>query len=134
MVRVSSAVLGTGVIAPEWYFGLMGSVIVECDERGRVSLARVASVRAERYVATARADGSIVLEPATVVPSAVLSRLVAAEARRQVRDATGVAPTTRTVDELLGEQRNKPSAAALGAAEEQIGNAKAAGRRTLADL
>jgi hypothetical protein len=112
----------------------MASVIVECDERGRVSLARVAAVRAERYVATARADGSIVLEPATVLPSSALSRLVAAEARRQVRDATGVAPTTRTIEELLGEPRNEPTAGALAAAEERIRNAGAAGRRTLADL
>jgi hypothetical protein len=114
--------------------GIVASVLVECDERGRVSLARVTSVRAERYVATVRADGSIVLEPAAVLPSAVLSRLVAAEARRQVRETNGVAPTTRTVGELLGEQRRKPSADAVVAAEERIVQAKAAGRRTLADL
>jgi hypothetical protein len=112
----------------------MASIIVECDERGRVSLARVAAVRAERYVATSRADGSIVLEPATVLPSSVVSRLVAAEARRQVRNAADVGPVTRTVDEVLGEQRKEPSASALAAAEERIGAARAAGRRTLADL
>ena len=63
------------------------SMLLERDSRGRVSLARLVSTPADRYLAREEPGGVIVLEPA-VVMSAAQARLNAApDLLAQVTDA-----------------------------------------------
>jgi len=48
--------------------GIMDDHILEVDNRRRVSLGRVGRVEHTRYLAHEEPDGSIVLEPVTVMP------------------------------------------------------------------
>ncbi len=60
--------------------------LLEPDERGRVSLARVPGANADRYLARRMADGTVILEPVVVLPVRALDSLqhaLLARARRE---------------------------------------------------
>ncbi len=54
------------------------TMLLEPDERGRISLARVPGELAERYLARRLEDGTVILEPVVVLPVRAVESLTRA--------------------------------------------------------
>ncbi len=77
--------------------------LLEPDERGRISLARVPGDMAERYAARRLDDGTILLEPVVVLPLRAvesLTRALEANGRRRRGESS-----TTPLDAVLKRRR-----------------------------
>ena len=83
------------------------TTLLEPDERGRLSLARIPGDNAERYLARRLDDGTVILEPVVVLPVRALESLRHALVASQRRDASGGATTP--LDQVLARVRQTPS-------------------------
>jgi hypothetical protein len=79
-------------------------IIVEQDERGRVSLARLATEGTTRYLARSLPGGSILLQPAVVMTKQEIESLLAAQLRQNQRAG-------RPLREALTSRGVKPASA-----------------------
>ena len=76
--------------------------LLEPDDRGRVSLARLPGVNAERYMARRLEDGTVILEPVVVLPARSLDSL--AEALKSHRARTSGKAGTTPLAEVLAQK------------------------------
>lgn len=80
-----------------WYRTLMSSLLVEPDDRGRVSLGRAGDL-ADRYVVHRLGNGVLMLEPAVVLGAREMEELLAA--RAAASRGTGSSPLDDALDRL----------------------------------
>lgn len=76
-----------------------GLTLLEPDDRGRVSLARLPGENADRYMARRLDDGTVILEPVIVLPARAVESFARAARSNRSRRA-GRAGTT-ALTELL---------------------------------
>lgn len=105
-------------------------VLVEPDDRGRVSLSKLPGTNAERYVGQRMADGSIVLRPAVVMSYRALQSLM----KVQAASDRGRLPGKPLREVLDRHGRGTPSDAQTEAARVEIARRRASGARILSDL
>ena len=105
-------------------------VLVEPDDRGRVSLSKLPGVNAQRYVGRRMADGSIVLRPALVMSYQALQSLLKVQSRGPAEERLG--SSLREVLDRYG--REAPSEAQVEAVRAEIAHRRSAGARFLSDL
>jgi hypothetical protein len=84
-----------------------GAVILEPDDRGRVTLSRIPGANKARYLAHTRSDGCIVLKPAAVMTEQALESYV--QARISQASRQGV-EGLRTHDEVVADHRQRRAA------------------------
>lgn len=79
------------------------TTLLEPDERGRLSLARIPGENADRYLARRLDDGTVILEPVVVLPVRALESLRHALVANQRRQSSG--GTTTPLDQVLARLR-----------------------------
>lgn len=105
-------------------------VIVEPDDRGRVSLSRLPGANAARYVGRRLSDGSIILQPAVILTEQALASLVKVHAANQAGR-----PKSRPLREVLDRfGSSPPTQAMIDAAQDDAAHRRANGARFLSDL
>jgi hypothetical protein len=110
---------------------MSSDVIVEPDERGRVSLSKIPGANAERYIGRRLSDGSVLLQPAVVMTyQALVSLGKVQEARR--RPLVGQPRELGEVLDRLG--RSTLSDAQLDEVRAHAGRRRAGGARMLSDI
>ena len=110
---------------------MSSDVIVEPDERGRVSLSKIPGTNAERYIGRRLSDGSVLLQPAIVMTyQALVSLGKVQEARR--RPPSGQPRELGEVLDRLG--RGAPSQAQLDEVQAYTSSRRRAGARMLSDI
>ena len=77
-----------------------GMTLLEPDDRGRVSLARLPGDNADRYMARRLEDGTVILEPVVVLPARAVDSLT--RALRSNRDRREGNAGTTPLAEVLG--------------------------------
>ena len=80
------------------------AMLLESDDRGRVSLARLPGENASRYLARRLDDGTVILEPVVVLPVRALQSLRVALTANQ-RRGKGQSTTTPLDEVLAGSRR-----------------------------
>jgi hypothetical protein len=110
---------------------MSSDVIVEPDDRGRVSLSKIPGVNAERYIGRRLSDGSVLLQPAIVMTYQALTSLAKVQEARR-RPTTGQPRPLREVLVQLG--REAPSQAQLDEVRAHTARRRAAGARMLSDI
>ena len=105
-------------------------VLVEPDDRGRVSLSKIPGANVDRYVGRRLPDGSILLQPAVVMSHQALRSLL----QVQSRASTGPRQSIPLGEVLDRRGRTKPSPERLEAARADMARRRAAGERSLADI
>jgi hypothetical protein len=110
---------------------MSSDVIVEPDERGRVSLSKIPGTNAERYIGRRLSDGSVLLQPAVVMTyQALVSLGNVQEARR--RPLGGEPRSLSEVLDRLG--RSNPSQTHLDEVRAHTVQRRASGARMLSDI
>jgi hypothetical protein len=105
-------------------------VIVEPDDRGRISLSRFPGPTAERYVGRRLLDGSIILQPAVVLTEQALASLMKVHSAR-----TAGRPQGRALREVLDRFGSaRPTEDEVDAALSGVAQRRASGARFLSDL
>ena len=103
--------------------------MIEPDERGRVSLAKIPGENAERYIGRRLPNGSVILEPAVLVSQQALDSLATLQAAGRTHRLG------RSVRETLDRYGRQPATEAqLAAAKAVMGMREMRGARSLADL
>ena len=104
--------------------------MIEPDERGRVSLSKIPGNNADRYIARRLPNGSIILQPAVLIPTQALDSLVALQATRRNGKREG-----RALGDVLDRHnRSAPSDTRLAEAEADLAQRRDEGARFLSDL
>jgi hypothetical protein len=108
----------------------VSDVLIEPDERGRVSLSKIPGANAERYLARRLSDGSVLLQPAVLMSQQALDSLATLlEAKRSG------APTGRPLQDVLDRiDRPAPTAAMIEQTMQQLDQRRARGARFLSDI
>ena len=78
----------------------MNEVLIELDDRRRVSLGRVGRPEHRRYIAHAEPDGTIVLVPAVVMSESQARLLAAPEVLEQIERAVADQPSRHRTGRL----------------------------------
>jgi hypothetical protein len=105
-------------------------IIVEPDDRGRISLAKIPGVNAERYVGRRLPDGSIILQPAVVLTSTALESLLELQASPRPVPRSG-----RPLSEALRSRNvRRATDAELAVARQGVAERRARGARSVSDL
>jgi hypothetical protein len=105
-------------------------IIMESDDRGRVSLAKLPGDNAARYVGRRLADGSILLQPAVVLTSNALKSLVALQASDRPTPRVG-RPLREALDDRLVPRSTEED---VERARLMVGERRSRGARLLTDL
>jgi hypothetical protein len=108
----------------------VNDVLIEPDDRGRVSLSKIPGANAERYLARRLSDGSVILQPAVLMSQQALDSLAAlAKAKRSD------APPGRPLRDILDRvDRPAPTAAVIEQTMQQLDERRARGARFLSDI
>lgn len=111
-------------------FRMSLDVILEQDDRGRVTLSKIDGEVADRYLGRRLPDGSILLQPAVVLPTQALAALA------RLRSSGAHRPkSSRTVRAVLDEAgRTAPSPERVEVAREAAERRRSLGARSLEDL
>lgn len=110
---------------------MSSDVIVEPDDRGRVSLSKIPGANAERYIGRRLIDGSVLLQPAVVMTYQALVSLGKVQMARQ-RSASGAPSPLSDVLDRFG--RVAPTQAQLDEVRAHAAQRRAAGARMLSDI
>ena len=108
----------------------MSVVLIEPDERGRVSLSKIPGVNAEQYIGSRLPNGSVLLQPAVLLPTAALESLVKLQdpSRRASRPG-------RPLREVLDRHGSTvPDDDAVEAVKAHLERRRADGARFLSDI
>ena len=108
----------------------MSDVLIEPDDRGRVSLSKIPGANAERYLARRLSDGSVILQPAVLMSRQALDSLATLlETKRN--DPQG----GQQLRDILGRiDRPAPTAAVIEQTLRQVDERRARGARFLSDI
>jgi hypothetical protein len=87
-----------------------GVVILEPDDRGRVTLSRIPGATKARYLAHRRPDGCIVLKPAAVMTEQALESYVQARIGQASRSSVD---GLRTHEEVVADHRLRRAAKSI---------------------
>lgn len=113
--------------------GLMSlDVIVEPDDRGRVSLAKIPGRNADRYVGRRLSDGAVILQPAVVMTYQSLTSLSAVIRNRATGRMQG---EPRSLTDVLDRFGRPPlDEALINEVRADLARRRAAGARRLSDI
>ena len=106
-------------------------VLVEPDDRGRVSLSKIPGANVERYVGRRLADGSIILQPAVVMTRQALTSLLTIQ---RTADQRSVSKTKPLGEVLKRHGRGKPSSARVETVRGELAERRSNGERFLSDV
>jgi hypothetical protein len=108
----------------------MSDVLIEPDERGRVSLSKIPGANAERYLARRLSDGSVILQPAVLMSRQALDSLATLlETKRS--DPQAGRPLRDILDRI---DRPAPTPAVIEQTMQQLDQHRARGARFLSDI
>jgi hypothetical protein len=105
-------------------------IIVEPDDRGRVSLAKLPGENAERYLAQRLPDGGVLLQPAVVLTAKAIESLLKLQSEPLDKSSPG-----RPLGEVLDRLGRRPlDPAVVESVQLAVAERRKRGVRSVADL